>query len=262
MDKINLFPGEEVVSLLNEAYERWNDTSFIEDDPISVPHRFEKVQDKEISGFFSAVFSWGNRKTIINKSNELMALLDEAPYDFILHHQEKDLKRFEKFTHRTFQATDVLYFIHFLKHHFTHHQSLEDAFLRNTKNIYVQKDALTAFHHYFFSLPFAPQRTKKHISDPAKKATCKRLNMFLRWMVRDDDKGVDFGIWKNIPASGLMIPYDVHVEKTARSLQILTRKQKDWQAVEELTDVLKTMDPRDPVKYDYALFGLSKEKMI
>lgn len=254
-------PDKEVFALLEEMVAKWNRQDFIQEDPISIPHRYNKVQDKEISGFFSALFSWGNRKTIINKSNELMRLMDDTPYDFIIHHGETDLKRFETFTHRTFQSTDVLYFISFLKFHYTNHQSLEDAFLYGGQP-YNQKSALTAFHQYFFSQPFAPQRTKKHVSTPAKNATCKRLNMFLRWMVRQDDSGVDFGLWKKIPASCLMIPYDVHVEKAARSLGLLKRKQKDWTAVEELTERLRYFNNADPIRYDFALFGLSKENLI
>jgi uncharacterized protein (TIGR02757 family) len=254
-------PDEEVLALLEEMVTKWNRQDFIQEDPISIPHRYNKLQDKEISGFFSALFSWGNRKTIINKSNELMRLMDDTPHDFILHHKEADLKRFETFTHRTFQSTDVLYFISFLKFHYTNYQSLEDAFLFGDKP-YHQKSALTAFHQYFFSLTFTPQRTKKHVSTPAKNATCKRLNMFLRWMVREDESGVDLGLWKKIPVSCLMIPYDVHVEKAARSLGLLLRKQKDWKAVEELTERLRCFDSADPIRYDFALFGLSKENLI
>lgn len=257
-----LLPDNNVMTLLDEAFERWNDTTFIEDDPVSVPHRFDKNQDKEISGFFSSIFAWGNRKTIINKATELMNLMDNSPFDFIKNHQEKDLARFESFVHRTFQATDVLYFIAFLQHHYSHHESLEDAFLLSGQQVYDQKEALTAFQRYFFSLPYAPERTRKHVSTPDNKSTCKRLNMFLRWMVRKDDKGVDFGLWTRIPASALMIPFDVHVEKTARKLGLLNRSQKDWQTVEELTSVLRLLDPYDPVKYDFALFGLSKENLI
>lgn len=241
---------------------RWNDLSFIEDDPISIPHRFTKLQDKEISGFFSAIFAWGNRKTIINKANELMELMDNSPHDFVINHREKDLARFERFVHRTFQTTDVLYFIDFLKNHYSRKESLEDAFLLSEIDTYDQKKALIHFHRYFFNWPYAPERTRKHVSTPENKSTCKRLNMYLRWMVRKDEKGVDFGLWDRIPASALMIPFDVHVEKTARKLGLLNRKQKDWQAVEELTAVLRQLDPHDPVKYDFALFGLSKENLI
>ncbi len=241
---------------------KMNHPDFIIYDPISIPHNFQKKQDIEIAGFFSAVFSWGNRKTIIKKSEELMSLMGNSPFDFILNHSEFDLKSLHGFKHRTFQFTDLLYFISFLRHHYENSNTLEDAFLIKNQGEFLQKTALENFHSYFFSLPFFPQRTQKHISTPAKKATCKRLNMFLRWMVRNDQKGVDFGIWNNIPASQLMIPLDVHVEKTARKLGLLHRKQRDWLAVEEITNNLKKFDPVDPVKYDFALFGLSIEKMI
>lgn len=239
-----------------------NHRDFIQSDPICIPHQFDKQADIEIAGFFSAIFSWGNRKTIISKASTLMEYMDKAPYDFILGHEEKDLEKFCHFTHRTFQYTDLLYFIAFLKHHYTKYTTLENAFLLNSEKEYNQKEALMNFHNYFFNLPFAPDRTKKHISTPLKNATCKRLNMFLRWMVRKDDNGVDFGIWQKIPVSQLMIPYDVHVEKTARLLGLLTRKQRDWLAVEELTHNLRKFDAHDPVKYDFALFGMSIEKMI
>lgn len=229
---------------------------FIPDDPISVPHSFTSSLDIEISGFFSAIFSWGNRKTIINKSKELMALMDNDPYQFILHHTEKERSKFLSFKHRTFQATDILYCLDFLQRHYREHSTLENAFYPDHTLLYDQGEALQTFHTYFFDNPFAPQRTRKHISTPAKNSTCKRLNMFLRWMVRDDDRKVDFGIWKNIPTSELMIPLDVHVEKYARRMGILTRRQIDWGAVMEITQNLRMMDKNDPIKYDFALFGL------
>ncbi|MFZ1705372.1 MAG: TIGR02757 family protein [Saprospiraceae bacterium] len=253
---------ESTLVLLNEMVDKMNHTSFIKEDPISIPHRFTKKQDVEIAGFFAAIFAWGNRKTIINKASELIEFMDNDPHSFILYHDEKDLKRYENFTHRTFQSTDALYFIEFLKHHYQHFESLEDAFLPETDFVNGQKSRLSHFHNYFFSLPFAPQRTKKHVSSPVNNSTCKRLNMYFRWMVRKDDRGVDFGLWKRIPTSELMIPYDVHVEKAARKLGLLHRKQRDWKAVEELTANLRLLDPFDPIKYDYALFGLSIEKMI
>ena len=241
---------------LDEQVERFNRPAFIENDPISVPHRFTKLQDIEIIGFWVAMLAWGQRKTIINNANRLVELMDGAPYDFIINHQEADRKRFLDFKHRTFQATDTLYFLEFFQHYFRENKSLEKAFVRHLKptepNI---KSALMGFHEDFFALPFAPQRTRKHVATPARKSTCKRLNMFLRWMVRQDDKGVDFGLWKKISPSQLMIPLDVHVERVARELGLLERKQRDWQTVEELTERLKEFDPKDPVKYDFALFG-------
>ena len=243
----------------------YNQPSFIKEDPICIPHSFTKKQDIEISGFFAAIFAWGNRITIINKSKELMQLMDNAPHDFCLQHNTKELKRLMAFKHRTFNATDLLYFIEFLKTHYNKHKSLETAFTphpqilsingagSNTPNI---EDALKNFHNYFFSLEHIPGRTRKHIATPERKSSCKRLNMFLRWMVRNDNKGVDFGIWKNISPSQLICPLDLHVVRVAKRLNLLHRKQTDWQAAIELTEFLRTLDSNDPVKYDFALFGM------
>lgn len=247
----------ELKTFLDEKFEEFNQPGFIADDPICIPHRFSKVQDIEIAGFFAAILAWGQRKTIINKCTELLAMMGNAPHDFIKNHSEEDLKPFVGFKHRTFNATDTLYFIHKLKSHYQGHESLESAFLPKTNHQpFDMKAALIAFRNYFFDLPDYPQRTRKHISTPANKSACKRLNMYLRWMVRKDNKGVDFGIWKNIPASSLICPCDVHVDRIARRLGLITRKQTDWQTAEELTNNLKMFDPKDPVKYDFALFGL------
>lgn len=243
-------------SYLDEISDRVNSLDFIEWDPISIPHGFTRKQDIEISGFFSAILAWGNRKTIIMKSKELMNMMDNAPFDFIRNHTEEDKKVFLSFKHRTFQATDILYFVDFLQRHYTNQETLETAFYRDHSIPYDQESALIHFHKYFFDNEFAPLRTRKHIASPAKNATCKRLNMYLRWMVRNDDRKVDFGLWKSIPMSGLMMPLDVHVERYARKFNLITRKQRDWQTVRELTDNLKQFDAQDPVKYDYALFGL------
>lgn len=198
------------------------------------------------------MLAWGQRKTIINKATELFALMGDSPYDFICDHKEKDRRRFENFKHRTFQYTDTLYFLDYLQRYYREHDSFELAFSYGVQ----MKDRLISFHQNFFSAAHAPQRTRKHVATPERKSTCKRLNMFLRWMVRNDDAGVDFGLWRELSTSQLMMPLDVHVERVARSLGLLTRKQKDWQAVEELTENLRKFDPIDPVKYDFALFGL------
>jgi uncharacterized protein (TIGR02757 family) len=242
-----------LIKFLNAKVDLYNKPSFIKDDPISIPHIFTKKQDIEIAGFFAAVFSWGNRTTIINKSKELMRLMDNAPYDFCLDHSPEELKRLISFKHRTFSTTDLLYFIEFFKWHYSKHKSLEKAFTTHGTTI---EEMLTGFHHYFFSLEHVPSRTKKHIATPERRSSCKRLNMYLRWMVRRDDQGVDFGIWKNISPSQLICPIDVHVARVARRLGILKRKQTDWQAALELTKYLRTLDKNDPVKYDFALFGL------
>ncbi len=244
-------------SLLDGYVQKYNRPSFIESDPISVPHRFTKKQDIEIAAFWTATFAWGLRKTIINKADELFGLMDDAPFDFIKNHRETDRKRFLGFKHRTFQPTDTLYFLEFLQWFYNSHTSLEEAFLKNLKkgDAHVG-NALIGFQNLFFSLPDAPKRTRKHVASPATKSTCKRLNMLLRWMVRDDGKGVDLGIWKRIKPSQLLIPLDVHVDRFARKFGLLERKQTDWLAVLELTEKLKEFDPDDPVKYDFALFGL------
>ena len=249
---------------LDQKVIQFNHPSFIKDDPVSIPHLFSKKKDIEIAGFFAAIFSWGIRKTIINKSKSLLQLMDNAPYDFCLHHVDADLRKVERFCHRTFNDTDLLYFISFLKFHYSKYASLESAFFNNQtsdSNRIQQSDnaienSLNYFYQYFFSMEHVPGRTKKHIASPQKNSTCKRLNMYLRWMVRNDDKGVDFGIWKKISPSQLICPVDVHVARVAKHFNLLKRKQVDWQAAIELTETLKKFDKQDPVKYDFALFGL------
>ncbi len=244
-------------TILEAKVKEFNQPNFIKDDPISIPHEFTKQQDIEIMGFWSAMLAWGRRKTIINKSNELIQLMDNAPHDFILNHKPKDLKRFENFKHRTFNATDTLYFIYFFNHFYQQHTSLETAFSQfiNSKDQTIEK-ALIGFHNLFFDLPDAPHRTKKHVSTPVRKSSCKRLCMFLRWMVRKDKKGVDFGLWKTIKPAQLICPLDVHVDRVARQLGLIQRKQTDWKTALELTEALRQFDPKDPTKYDFALFGI------
>jgi len=256
---------EDVKSFLEKYYQQYNNRDFIKDDPIQIPHRFSKKQDVEITAFWTAILAWGQRKTIINKATELFERMDNSPHDFIINHKDADLKKFLNFKHRTFQADDTLYFIHFLKYHYKQYDSLEEAFFpgKITDSNKVHYYGLVRFREYFFSLENHLHRTTKHISSPARKSTCKRLNMFLRWMVRKDKKGVDFGIWNKIEPSQLRIPLDVHVDRVARHLKLLTRKQRDWGAVEELTTNLRKLDPIDPVKYDFALFGFgANEKLI
>jgi|SRR5450631_1018836 len=255
---------KELRNFLEKNVGIYNHPSFIPADPISVPHRFSKKQDIEIAGLFAAVFSWGNRTTIIRKSNELMNFLDNAPHDFIRNHQLRDLKRLMDFKHRTFNITDLLYFIHFLRYHYQQSDSLETAFLPDKQKTErnkpeeqeIVKSALSVFYSRFFSLEDAPHRTQKHISSPEKNSTCKRLNMYLRWMVRTDNNGVDFGIWKKIAPADLICPVDLHVARVARGFGLIKRKQTDWETAMELTRALRDMDPVDPVKYDFALFSL------
>lgn len=248
---------QELKTFLDEQVQFFNGPDFIPDDPISIPHQFSLKQDIEIMGFWTAVMAWGQRKTIINKAQLLIDLMDGSPYDFIKNHQESDRKRFLDFKHRTFQPTDTLYFLAFLQQHYKQQDSLEPAFSQfmSPKEPTVEK-ALIGFHEYFFSLADAPQRTRKHIATPKRKSTCKRLNMFLRWMVRKDDRAVDFGLWQDIKPAQLLMPLDVHVDRVARRLQLLSRKQTDWLSTLELTENLRAFRPEDPVIYDFALFGM------
>ncbi len=246
-----------VISLLNKKVDEYNQPFFIANDPICIPHSFHKKQDIEIAGLFAAIFAWGNRTTIINKSRELMRLMHNEPYDFCIHHTDNDLKQLLQFKHRTFNATDLLYFIAFLKFHYNKHASLENAFTINfnKKEATIEK-ALINFFHYFFSLEDAPERTQKHIASPEKNSSCKRLCMYLRWMCRQDNKGVDFGIWKQIKPSQLIMPVDVHVARVAHKIGLIENQKADWKLACHLTQKLSTLDPRDPVKYDFALFNL------
>ncbi len=234
----------------------YNQPSFIEKDPISIPHSFTKKQDIEISGLFAAVLAWGNRTTIINNCRKLMGWMDNKPYDFILNHKDSDLKPFIHFAHRTFNATDLLYFISFLQHHYSRYDSLEDAFVpgKQYKEDTVE-EALIHFHNYFFSIEH-PERTKKHIATPDRNSACKRLNMYLRWMVRKDSAGVDFGIWKKIKLHQLICPLDVHVARVAERLGLLENIKSNWNNALHLTYQLRALNPKDPAVYDYALFGL------
>jgi len=244
-------------SFLDKKVVQFNQPDFIANDPIQIPHQFSKLQDIEITAFWAAMLAWGQRKTIINKCKELIELMDGAPYDFMLNHQEKDRKRFLDFKHRTFQATDTLYFLEFFQIFYQKNNSLEKAFSKHLQpnDPHIGK-AIAGFHEDFFSLPNAPKRTRKHIATPIRKSSCKRMNMFLRWMVRRDDCGVDFGLWTTIQPSQLLMPLDVHVDKVARKLNLLHRKQTDWLTVLELTEAMRQLDPTDPVKYDFALFGM------
>jgi conserved hypothetical protein TIGR02757 len=249
---------------LDKKVDEYNQPSFIPNDPISIPHQFSAKQDIEIMGFLASIMAWGQRKTIINKCNELITRMDRAPYEYIMNHQEHDLKSLLGFKHRTFNDTDILYFVSFFKQHYQHFASLEDAFLMGqeaSKEIDLEM-ALNAFKTYFFSLPDYPVRTRKHISSPAQKSTVKRINMFLRWMVRKDAKGVDFGIWNRLSPKDLICPCDVHVERVARKLGLITLDKVNWKTAQELTANLRLLDSDDPVKYDFALFGLGVEREL
>lgn len=249
---------QELRSLLNRKVEQYNTPAFITDDPISIPHSYTLKQDREIMGFFAAIFAWGQRKTIINKCRELASRMGNTPYEFVKNHSDSDLKSLLGFKHRTFNDTDLLYCIDFMKRHFSQYDTLETAFFPESGMPVEQ--GLNNFQTYFFDSPDAPSRTRKHIPSPKQKSACKRLNMFFRWMVRHDNKGVDFGIWKKITPAELICPLDLHVERTARLLGLMKRDKPDWQATLELTNSLCILDENDPAKYDFALFGISIEE--
>lgn len=239
---------------LDEKVEQYNNPNFIESDPIQIPHRFSRKEDIEIAGFLVATIAWGQRKTIINNGLKLMDLMGNSPYDFVMQFSEKDEDRLSGFVHRTFNSIDLIYFIYALQHIYKHHSGMESIFSK-----YAETDSLQpAIHHFkkiFFELPH-PKRTQKHVSDPLKNSAAKRINMFLRWMVRNDNAGVDFGIWHNLSPSQLSCPLDVHSGNVARKLKLLQRKQNDAKALNELDTALRLLNATDPVKYDFALFGL------
>ena len=243
--------------MLDEQVDQLNNPAFITKDPVSIPHRFTKKQDIEIAGLFAALFSWGNRTTIINKSLDLMQRMDHAPHEFILRHGRTDLEKLLGFIHRTFNDTDLLGIVAFLHQHYHQEESLETAFTAGLlPGDSDTGNALRHFHQRVFSSDHIAERTRKHIPTPDRGSSCKRLNMYLRWMVRRDDKGVDFGLWKNIPPSLLICPLDLHVGRMARQLGLLKRRYDDWEAAVELTENLRLLDPKDPVRYDFALFGI------
>ena len=251
MDKVN---KEEILSFLNYKSNQYNNIKFIETDPIQIPHLFNKKEDVEISGFLTSTISWGNRKSIIKSAEKLIELLDHSPYDFILNHKKRDLDTLKPFVHRTFNGIDLIQFVKSLKHIYRNYNGLEEIFRNNIKDDSLQY-AIHKMKKIFFEIPHT-NRTKKHISDPMRGSAAKRINMFLRWMVRDDTRGVDFGIWKSISPKYLSCPLDVHTGNVARKLGLIQRKQNDHKAVMELDKKLREFDLIDPVKYDFALFGL------
>ena len=248
----------EIKHFLDEKALKFNQPSFIDNDPISIPHLFKRKEDIEISGFLTASIAWGRRDLILKSAHDLMHLLEHCPFEFITEAGKSDWGRFEKFYYRTFSSIDCLYFIKALKEIYTCHSGLESVFARKYRQGDI-KPALVYFRDLFLS--FEPmQRTHKHVANILKGASAKRINMYLRWMVRRDNKGVDFGIWKNIDTADLLLPLDVHTGNTSRKLGILQRKQNDMKAVDELMTVLRQFDKNDPVKYDFALFGLGVEE--
>lgn len=246
--------ADELKAFLDEKVNLYNKPDFIDSDPIQIPHLFSQKEDIEIAGFLSATIAWGNRKMIISNARRMISLMGDSPYDFVMSHSPGCLTKLDGFVHRTFNSDDFITFVVALKNIYTNHGGLEQVFSK-----YIQESSLqpsiSEFKKVFFSIEHA-KRTQKHVSDPLAGSAAKRINMFLRWMVRDDNAGVDFGIWKSIPASTLSCPLDVHSGNVARKLGILGRKQNDAKALAELDTQLRLLDKDDPVKYDFALFGL------
>ncbi len=244
----------ELKEFLEKKVNLYNHPNFIESDPIQIPHLFSQKEDVEIAGFLSATIAWGNRKMIIKNAHKMMDLMGNSPYDFVMSHSEENLEPLETFVHRTFNGQDFVGFIKGLQHVYKNHDGLEAVFAKNQETDSMQK-SISEFKKIFFEISHQ-NRTQKHISDPMNGSAAKRINMYLRWMCRQDNKGVDLGIWKSIAPSLLSCPLDVHSGNVARKLGLLNRKQNDGKALSELDLKLRELDPNDPVKYDYALFGL------
>ena len=241
-------------SFLDEKVLLYNNKNFIDSDPVQIPHLYTQKEDIEIAGFLAATISWGNRKMIVSNSHKLMQIMGNSPYDFVINHKEIHLEKLANFVHRTFNATDAVTFIKALQNIYKKNPDLESVFAKHIENNSTQK-SISEFKKTFFEIPHL-QRTQKHISDPLNGSAAKRINMFLRWMVRNDANGVDLGIWKTIPTAALSCPLDVHSGNVARKLLLLNRKQNDSKALQELDTNLRRLDANDPVKYDFALFGL------
>jgi len=241
---------------LDEKYDLYNRPEFIETDPIQIPHTYTLAEDIEISGFLTATIAWGQRKTIINNAHRLMQIMGNNPSDFVINARNEQIEKLKYFVHRTFQGVDCIFFIHALRNIYKNHNGLKVLFETSYARKKKIENVLVDFRNTFFELGDGQERSRKHVSDVNKNAAAKRLNMFLRWMVRTDKRGVDFGLWNAIPPSALYIPLDLHTGNVARKIGLLTRTQNDWKAVEELTLQLRKLDPDDPIKYDFALFGL------
>lgn len=247
-----------LIEKLNELADFYNSPAFIPPDPIAIPHEYSRKEDIEIAGFLSATLAWGNRKTIQNSARKLLRLMDNSPYDFVINYKLEDLKGFESFVHRTFNGIDAIFFISSLANIYRNHEGLESVFNKGFQDSESISGAINYFRNIFLSTDHLP-RSEKHISSPAGGSAAKRLNMYLRWMIRRDEKGVDFGLWKSIPSSALMLPLDVHTSRVGRQLGLISRKANDWKTVMEVTENLRKFDSSDPVKYDFALFGMSVE---
>jgi uncharacterized protein (TIGR02757 family) len=248
------FSQQIISDLLEEKYRQSDNSDFIKDDPVSVPHMFKEKEDIEIASFLTATLAWGRRDQIILNARKLVEWMDYSPFRFITNHTNRDLEAYRKFYYRTFNGVDCVFFLQSLQNMYNNFNGLQGAFTPSS-SAEVVRSAILNFRQQFFSIPHA-ERTRKHVSDPAKNSSCKRINLFLRWMVRKDKKGVDFGLWDQINQSELICPLDIHVSRVARKLGLLSARQDNWKAAVELTEQLKKIDPADPVKYDYALFCL------
>jgi uncharacterized protein (TIGR02757 family) len=252
-----MIPGvpDTIKSLLEEKARKYNAPAFIVDDPVQIPHSFSEPENIEISGFLAATLAWGRRDMIIKNSLDLVNRMDKNPIDFLLNMEERDLNIFRDFKHRTFNGEDCMFFIRSLHRLYKYGDGLHESFMKGYRIRHSVRDAMLSFREEFLLVEH-PERSVKHLADPTRGSAAKRINLFLRWMVRRDEGGVDFGIWTGIAPADLYIPLDVHTGNTARQLGLLRRKQNDWKAVEELTGTLRKLDPEDPVKFDYALFGI------
>ena len=246
--------NDDTRELLERLHDKYNSPDFIAEDPISIPHRYTSRGDREISGFLAATIAWGNRKAIVKNARRIMEYMDDSPQDFTVNASEEELARLGTFVHRTFNGGDLVTFVRSLRGFEAKHGGLGAFFEKEWERTGDMRLVLSAFYGEFFSLDHQP-RCRKHVSSIDKGAACKRLNMYLRWMVRRDDRGVDFGLWEKIPASALYLPLDVHSGNMGRALGLLSRRQNDWKAVEEITAALRQYDPSDPVRYDFSLFG-------
>lgn len=251
--------SEELYILLEESYHKYNTLNFIDTDPIQIPHKFGQKENIEISAFLTATIAWGRRNMIIKNADKMMRILDNNPFEFVKNATNNDFLKLSKFVHRTFQHEDFVFFLKSLQNIYNNHSGLESVFLRGYKQNNSIKDAIKYFREIFFSIDY-PLRTQKHVANVQKNSAAKRINLFLMWLIRTDNIGVHFGLWDKFSPADLMLPLDVHTANMSRELGLLTRKQNDWKAVEELTNNLRNFDDQDPVKYDFAIFGLDLDK--
>lgn len=256
---VKSYSHKSLKGLLEHFYKKYHQPSFIANDPIQVAYFYKQKEDVEIASFFTTLLAWGNRKQIIRNAKLLMSLMDNKPYDFMVTIKKKDINRFDSFKHRTINGNDIKELLWALHKIYQDHGGLEHLFTDAYKR---HNDIYFALEVFYKTVSSYTQSSHclKHISNVSKNSAAKRLNLFLRWMIREDDRKVDFGLWKSIPASALYIPLDVHVSNVARKLGLLKRKANNWKAVQELTENLRLFDKNDPIKYDYALFGMGLEK--